>query len=458
MISRSLTVWCSHRDTNWAKEDAILDAMQDVVEEIDIEAIQIANRNVVITLANRPAKIAAITMGLNMNNKFIALRDIEKSTVNITLRDIPIEVPNTAIHAYISGFADNVEDIQHGYITRHDGTKSTIKSGIRYISVSKIVRPIPNNPVIVGFPGRCTYRGQPCSFCESTDHPWYRCSERPPKQIRKCFICQSENHISRDCTVTQSERLERETNKESPDHIRFDEVSIIQENNNATENQPTETLTAESDSVQPTMAVVGASLAKAMVFKEKVEKRAVSGTKIDGVKDILKDDPITSDNIVIQIGTNDIVYSYETPETSVRRYDTLVKDIKDENPNSKIFVCSLPPVHPYKNDNMNRSISKMNMLLSKMCNQHDDVYYVDHTPVLLCHNGKTTHRDYNSSDPKGVHLSAAGYTKLVKNITSDVKKINGELTFKTPVNKRKERATSSTPSSSEKQPKTGKYS
>ncbi|CAH1782387.1 unnamed protein product [Owenia fusiformis] len=464
-IKRDLTVKGSHRDADWAREDVILEALTTVVDEIDIDAIQLAQRNIIITFNNKEAKIAAVTFGLHINNTFVTLSDVESNIVNITLRDIPVEIPNSVISAHLSRYVEHVEDISYGFVKKADGSRSTVKTGVRYITVSGIKLPIPNNPTIGGFPGRLSYRGQPCGHCSGTDHPYYRCPNKENRPGRGCYRCGALTHQVKDCTNAWGNQTEKKstespqtTEKSLLEQIRFDELSPMV-NRNEKQN-PTAAKDSEIDEHSSTYntIVLGASLANAMAkdfIDAGFEVRAKSGKRIEEIKDLLKSKPIEKEDIekvVIQAGANNICYYNDTPEESAQKYDNLVKEIHENLPKAEISVCSLTPIHPCDNA-VNNKIRKMNKLLKCMCEKHSEfTCFIDSTDVLLCNNGKTSESDYTTSDPKGVHLSNKGYRKLSTFIKTKVLK-----TEKTP-KKRKDRGSGgNTPSSTEKLPKTGKF-
>ncbi|CAH1794298.1 unnamed protein product [Owenia fusiformis] len=473
-IKRSLTVKGNHRETGWAKEDQILESITTVVEEHDIEAIQLSQRNILITFTNKEAKIAAVTFGLHINKTFVSLTDVERDAINVTLRDIPIEIPNSVIHAHISKYAENVEDVSHGYIRKSDGTISTVKTGVRYITVTGLKTPIPNNPTIAGHTGRLSYRGQPCSTCSSTDHPYYRC---PNKEGTGCFRCGSKEHRIKDCMNAwgTSSNLPQKSippkTQSNVTHIKFDDMTTDSQKSASTNEEMKSDQAAINDKEKENditsedtnydTIIVGASMVNAMSGELKdagIDVRAKSGKRVEEMKELLYSQPIDREiikNIGIHAGVNNICYYNDSPEDTAVKYDNLVKDINQDMPNAKIYVCSISPIHPYKQEGLNSKVRKMNKLLKCMCDRLEYTTFIDTFDLLLCKSGLTAQSDYTMSDPKGIHLSNKGYRKLAYYLRSKMETTN---ITKTPVSKRKDRGSSgNTPNSSEKNPKSGKF-
>ncbi|CAH1774288.1 unnamed protein product [Owenia fusiformis] len=445
VITRNLTLKCSLRDSGYAKEIDVLEGLYHIgIGEKDIDAIQINRREIHVTFKNREAKTVATAMDIKVNGHSVKMCDVENNTTNVTLKDIPIQVSDQVVNAYLTGYATVLNEISHGYVRMPDGTKTNIRNGIRYISVVDIKEPIPSAPIIAGFHGRLSYQGQPCNICKLTDHPWWRC---PLKGVRKCYTCGSTDHIVSQCTGRDNKNeKEKVIEKDEDEHIEKDEQKSA---------------TTEEDTKKPDTILTGGSIAKGISTIMKTAVPACqSGAKIEHVPGLLQK---TGDNeeikyVVMQVGANNIVYSNEAPDVCLDKYDRMVDEVHKKYPSSIIVASSVTPVHPStgKNSKMQSKITKTNKLINMMCKSKDFTTFVDNDKVLLCSDGKTSPKDYSSNDTKGVHLSLHGSAKVARNIMDTLKGIEmDDATFQTPpTNKRKERGSSSTPTSAEKQPET----
>lgn len=159
------------------------------------------------TVSRDTAKHNVLTL---RSGAFISLSEATSDTITITLKELPIEVTDQQILAYISKFATVKDGVTHGFIVKINGDKSRVMNGNRYVQVSEIKASIPNNPTIGGFLCRLNYRGQPCSTCNNTvGHAWYKC---PQREKPKCFNCKLATHF--DCLQNESNYKNDDETKE----------------------------------------------------------------------------------------------------------------------------------------------------------------------------------------------------------------------------------------------------
>lgn len=106
--------------------------------------------------------------------------------------------------------------------------------------------------------------------------------------------------------------------------------------------------------------------------------------------------------VFIMVGVNDILNGREVSETAII-YKKIINTIKQQSPNTKIFIQSVLPVKGTLDDNVNKDIIKLNIELRKIAKTYNAEYIDLHTSFL----------QDEKLDPKysldGVHLNNEGY-------------------------------------------------
>ncbi|CAH1780936.1 unnamed protein product [Owenia fusiformis] len=451
-IMRDMTLKCSHRDTGWSNETTILNSLLENVHEDDLIAIQISRRDVHITFASQTAKSQAKKFGIHINGLYVELLEDENDNMKITLRDIPIQVNDEVINAYIAQFAKVTGNIYHGYVKNTSGERTRIKDGVRFIHVTEIMRPIPNNPTIAGFMGRLSYRGQPCGICNEVGHPDYRCDKRR-KPV--CFNCQQPGHFAKTCTlepVCHKCKGQGHRGNDCPAPLNASKTIMTEDEQKNT--KASDKSIKSSDSPQIDTIITGCSIAKGIytsMKREGVSEKTKSGAGIEDIDILMKRDKIDNqclEKIIIQAGTKNLVYDNERVESCLVKYESCVKSLHLRHPQASIVISSITPVHPY-DKKIQGKIDTMNKQLNMMCRREDFLVFVNNDAMLLSNQGKTSKSDFKENDVKGVHLSPHGYNKVANHINS----------VATPRNKRKTRGSDgSTPGTIENEPKKALYS
>ena len=187
------------RDSGRVNECQIYYAIISVLNEVDIEFIQHLGPKVRIGLKNDTHKHALCQIGLFMNNRHVQCEEELLDSVAVTIKNIPPHIPNHVIITYLEQYAEVIGFPEHGLVKRRDGSKTSIKTGTRYIKVRNIRTPLPSFPEIANFQGKLFYDGQPCPHCDAISHQGNRCPMRLRPEVQVCFKCGGEGHFARTC-------------------------------------------------------------------------------------------------------------------------------------------------------------------------------------------------------------------------------------------------------------------
>ena len=143
-----------------------------------------------------------------------------------------------------------------------------------------------------------------------------------------------------------------------------------------------------------------------------VKNRGIGGDDTDGVLERLSE--VTSSQpskIFIMIGTNDLAYG-KSVEHVVENHKKIIARIKEESPNTKIYMESVLPVDDAIHwTRPNTSMLEINKALKAHCEELG-IQYIDLVPVFSDENGKLN-KKYSID---GLHLNGAGYLKWVEQI------------------------------------------
>ena len=129
------------------------------------------------------------------------------------------------------------------------------------------------------------------------------------------------------------------------------------------------------------------------------------------------------DQLFFLVGMNET--ENDTPQITVKHFDTMIKDIKGVSPNLKAVICSLPPVAKDGLDGYgtNAQIRNYNEKIKEYCDKTDGVDYLDIRDIMEDENGKLS-KEANPGD--GAHWQIS----TTKEVAKRIKEKSDELKYK----------------------------
>ena len=118
----------------------ILDQVKRTIEIDRIKAMQITERDCIVTVNDNHAKIKLLVEGVEVQNQHLKCMDVEKEITNITIKNTPVELADITICTYMSQF----DDVVQGSIKRATIKGTNIETGTRYIQIVNCAPTIPN--------------------------------------------------------------------------------------------------------------------------------------------------------------------------------------------------------------------------------------------------------------------------------------------------------------------------
>ena len=224
------------------------------------------------------------------------------------------------------------------------------------------------------------------------------------------------------------------------------------------ESQKTPTRSAEiaaqaSSRTAPTCVLIGDSLLHMMQNSDNNDRLTLStsGLSIEEVHEQSRQLHTCekTEVVVIQTGTNNLIYRNETPCECVVKYNSLLNEVKSTFPNADIVVSGIPPVNSSGEENGN--IDSTNFEIQKICGSKLNVHFLDNKRIFMDSQGVVYKKDFKQSDRKGVHMTNKGQEKLRHNIERAIRSVKKDRQLQTgsatPVaGKRKQRHSTGDPS------------
>ena len=120
------------------------------------------------------------------------------------------------------------------------------------------------------------------------------------------------------------------------------------------------------------------------------------------------------ENLVIHSGSNNLPYDH--PDSVIKQSTTLISEIRQHIPNTKLFVSALLPK---MDKNISTDISYINNEIRKYC-YNQEISFITHDTFSLRNN----EINYDMIRPDRVHPTKAGTGRLAGNIISEYRKFN----------------------------------
>ncbi len=430
-MERSLTLKFQTKGLGKLNEGIVLEALQEVVKAEEITAIQFVGREMQVTFTNRAAKFAVSIQGLNIAGQYVQLYDVCHSVVGVVIKELPPEVPDTLVVAYMGQYADVLGNVEHGYVRRKDGSKTEIKTGTRYVKVANVKTPIPSFPVIDDYKCKLLYDGQPCEHCTMTDHRTDRCPSQWKPRGRHCYKCGEMGHISKDCEndyVCYGCGQTGHRKYECPG-TDAEETGIIDRDGESAEIKGDNLQRDFEKKKDVEEVILGDSMLHTMKHSESDTRKVYtkSGAKIEDMVEMLDecmDGNSNVNTVLIHCGTNNMVYNKETDTTCATKYEQMLANVTEKYRNVSLILSGVTPV---RNDQKkNKMIEKMNEHLKAISEKLPNVHYMDNHKLFLSQDGNLVVSNFKSNDTQGVHLSGKGEKKMEQNIEAMMRNVRGK--------------------------------
>lgn len=457
-ISRADSVHFYHKFLRGVSETQVLEAVTRVLRKDQIVAIQITDKNCVITVVDELAKLCILTHSINIKGKTIRVIDIDQTLTNVTIKDAPIQLSDEVIVAHMMKYGHILQgSVQRGLIR-----DTEILNGTRYLKIVNCVPTLPLTTTFGRFPVRLfADNGRtPCRYCNESDHPSYLCSNRLPKP-KECFICKSVEHLQKDCpnqekfekfqkygeymydidegndslndtkSTAKLDTSEHDTpnpKRSKTDSENVDETKVPNNKQHNDDKQDKNSGTPPVPHEKPNdhmHVILGASNCNRIhIDRPNVIKAAVSGTTLGEVSKVIAlaskyidefPGENTIDSVVLNLGTNDVTRCGKYVDTVRIAFAQAINNTKLEFPNTPIGVCSIIPRKGKggKISALNESTIAANTYIQKVCEQDNQLTFID-MDIDFIRNGHPVRALYDSDDQSGVHVSAQGAQCLQK--------------------------------------------
>ena len=488
-IHRHLSVQFSTKFIKGVSHEDVLNELKKQVDQNDIKAIQITERDCVITVANITAKNQLLVEGIDLNNQFFRMMDIEKQVTNVTIKDAPVELNDLTICTYMQQYGEVVQgSIKRGLIK---GTE--IENGTRYVQLINCVPIIPNNTKFGRFEVRlfADNNRTECKYCGKTGHPSYRCNQKTMyKSSKSCYRCNSKDHMIKDCPhdtfvcfkcgqeghkqrdcaeVANTDDIDtqrqmygeyihdilegRQTDSNTNEETTHDDNSANL--TNEVSNKENKLNPIPENSEQYKCLILGASNCNRLKFTDpNIINVSVSGSTAEGIDSLLdlaeaNVDPECVNKVIFSLGTNDVTKNKTDHNVVCVNIANAINKTKCKFPNAEIGVCNILP-RKGKSPNicrMNVTGLSVNTFIESLCKKDPKLSMID-LWTDFSPNGNTTRSLYDPTDQGGVHVSTEGASLICATMT-DFFFSSACGNYQTP-SKRK-RSNTSTPGSAEKQ-------
>ncbi len=384
--------------------------------EEQVLGIQITHNACIVTFHREEFKERLLTHGLSIRNTHCVFFGFGEEVTNVTIKDLPVELPDQFVLQCILQYGKPVSGLTHGLIP---GTR--IKTGTRYCKLTGVKCSIPVNTTFGKHQVRlfCDNGKTECLYCGLTSHPFYQCTQRRPK-VKACFLCGQTTHLKVDCLLNKGTEAVNPTTFSDPREDTFrppEQSTPVQHANdkNAETGVPVK-------QTQVSKLILGASNCRAMVVDDpSVKIIAESGMCASDIDKFLEKEKNLDEVsiVVMHLGTNDLKKKNSDSDQTVLNILAAINTIRSRVPKIvQIGLCSIPPRrgNGVSCEKYNRSVDCVNKFLRQFCDRQADVLFIDNTKVLVGANGRPSRAMYNTDDSSGLHYSKEGRAGVVKNI------------------------------------------
>ena len=138
-VNRDLSIHFSRRFFNGLNHTEILDAVKSVVSRDNINAIQLTEKNCVVSMKEKSQKDLLLSVGITIWDRSVSFVDVDKQLTNVTIKDIPYEISDTFIATNMTKFGQVIE----GSFKRGVIKYTNIENGTRYLQLLDCVPVLP---------------------------------------------------------------------------------------------------------------------------------------------------------------------------------------------------------------------------------------------------------------------------------------------------------------------------
>ncbi len=479
-LKRPGTLHFSTKNLAKLQEQEVVASVKDVMDIETVAAIQVTFKECRITLKTPEAKYTLQASGINLRDMHIRLQDADRTILNVTVKDAPVEMQDIVIASTLEKYGTVVQ----GSIRRGTVKGTDIQNGTRYLHMINIQEDIPRYTSIGRFQiriicDRNVKNERKCYRCYSTDHLVIDC----PESSIVCGYCGQTGHKRRDCVEYRELELGEQPEHDSPaeaeaeeeeeeEEAEAEEEDVSLSQNKAEEDadivmdsvlsppqneveieDPTEEATAQTTDTADSL-LLGASIVKHLNLAPRCLVVAESGTTAGNVQKLLDKatglvDPAKIENVMVHLGTNDAMKHKEDPETVKLNLTDCVAKIQWTFPGARVAIASVPP-RKGRSANIlkyNQMTDSVNTFLSRFTERREDLDYMNTVSSLRTNKG-VIKRFYSDIDTSGVHLSRDGQNMLMAVFKKHLQAVDGPESRK--------RNHSETPNSAEKDPKKGR--